>query len=232
MKNTLDITGTTSLGELVTYFPAITEKLNELHIDYCCQGDRSLEATVKEAGLSDGFIGEVREAYAKYIATPEKEPPVTELTDSQLIDRILAIHHQKERNLWTELDRLVNKILRVHYEHDKDLLLDLHRNFSLLKLELEEHFVKEEAELFPLMEGEDKTPEELARISNLIKELEAEHEGAGVIIKRIIKLTNDFTPPDFACNSVLAVYAKLHELADDIFLHIAKENSVLFKRYQ
>ena len=29
-----------------------------------------------------------------------------------------------------------------------------------------------------------------------------------------------------------AAYSKLHELADDLFLHITKENSVLFKRYE
>lgn len=65
----------------------------------------------------------------------------------------------------------------------------------------------------------------------MIHELEGEHEIAGQIIKRIIKETNDFTPPEYACPTMKAVYHKLHELADDIFLHIAKENSVLFKRY-
>jgi regulator of cell morphogenesis and NO signaling len=46
-----------------------------------------------------------------------------------------------------------------------------------------------------------------------------------------MKETDDFTPPEYACPTMKAVYAKLHELADDIFLHVAKENSVLFKRY-
>ncbi|WP_019850258.1 DUF542 domain-containing protein [Desulfitobacterium sp. PCE1] len=231
MKQTITINGQTELGELVTFFPAITSRLNDLHIDYCCQGDRSLESAIKEAGLSIDFIAEVQNEYNNYLAKPDKELPVTELSDEELIDLILDTHHLTERALWKELDKQVNLILLVHYEHGKDLMLNVHRSFSELKMELEEHFAKEEKELFPAMLKENKTPEDRAAIRALIDELEGEHDGAGKIIKRLIKETNDFTPPEYACPTVKAVYQKLHELVDDIFLHIAKENSVLFKRY-
>lgn len=232
MKQTITVNGQTHLGELVTYFPPITSRLNELHIDYCCQGDRTLEAVIKETNLTSDFITEIQNAYHDYLARPDKEIPVAELSDEQLIDLILEIHHLTERTLWKELDQLVNKILLVHYEHGKEQLLRLHRNFSELKMELEEHFAKEEEELFPAMRKTNKTSADRAAIHSLIIELEAEHEGAGQIIKRIIKETNDFTPPEYACSTMKAVYLKLHELVDDIFLHIAKENSVLFKRYE
>lgn len=232
MKQIIDISQETHLGELVTFFPAITTRLNELHIDYCCQGERTLEAAMKEAGLAADFITEVQNAYSDYLNRPDKELPVTELSDKQLIDLILEIHHQPERALWTELDKLINLILLVHYEHDKNLLLNLHRSFSELKLELEEHFAKEEKELFPAMLKADISDKERAAISELIQQLENEHEVAGQIIKRLMKETDDFTPPEYACPTMQAVYAKLHELVDDIFLHIAKENSVLFKRYE
>lgn len=232
MKQTITINGQTKLGELVTFFPAITSRLNELHIDYCCQGDRSLDAAIVEAGLTPDFITEVQNAYSDYLARPSKDLPVTELSDEELIDLILDTHHLTERALWKELDKLVNLILLVHYEHGKELMLNIHRSFSELKMELEEHFAKEEKELFPAMLKEDKTPEDIAAIRDFINELEGEHDGAGKIIKRLIKETNDFTPPEYACPTVKAVYQKLHELVDDVFLHIAKENSVLFKRYQ
>ncbi|MDD4689977.1 MAG: DUF542 domain-containing protein [Eubacteriales bacterium] len=231
MKHTITITEETRLGELVTYFPAITARLNELHIDYCCQGDRTLEEAAKEAGLGSDFIAEVQNAYSNYLIKPDNQLPVTELSDKQLIDLILEIHHQPERALWIELDQLVNKILLVHYEHGKELLLKLHHSFSELKMELEEHFAKEEQELFPTMLKSEITEDDKAAIRSLILQLEDEHDGAGKIIKRLMKETDDFTPPEYACPTMKAVYQKLHELADDIFLHIAKENSVLFKRY-
>jgi len=232
MNKTIEINGQTHLGELVTFFPDITSRLNDLHIDYCCQGDRTLDAAMMEAGLTADFVEEVKASYLSYLNRPDKTLPVTELTDRQLIDLILEIHHASERALWLELDGLVNKILLVHYEHGKDQLLQLHRSFSELKMELEEHFAKEEEELFPAMLREEKTDEDRAAIRSLLLKLESEHDGAGGIIKKIIRDTDDFTPPDYACPTMKAVYRKLHELADDIFLHIAKENSVLFKRYE
>jgi regulator of cell morphogenesis and NO signaling len=206
--------------------------LNELHIDYCCQGERTLEAAIEAAGITSDFITEVQNGYDEFLARPDKEIPVTELSDEELIDLILDTHHQPERVLLKELEQLVNKILLAHYDHDKNLVLMLHRNFNELKMELEEHFVKEEREIFPAMRKADKTPVERLAIRSIIQELEAEHDGAGDIIKYLMKETDDFTPPEFACPTMRAVYAKLHELADDIFLHIAKENSVLFKRYE
>ena len=232
MEQSFSINSQTHLGELVTYFPAITSRLNELHIDYCCQGDRTLEAAIKGAGLTSDFITEVQNAYRDFLTRPDKEQSVLELSDEQLINLIMEIHHQPERVLLKELDQLVNKILLAHYDHGKELLLMLHQNFSQLKMELEEHFAKEEKELFPAMRKLDKTPEERAAIRLRILELEGEHDGAGQIIKHLIKETADFTPPEYACPTMKATYSKLHELADDIFLHIAKENSVLFKRYE
>ncbi|MGI6112720.1 MAG: DUF542 domain-containing protein [Mahellales bacterium] len=232
MIRTINISGQTRLSELVTFFPAIATRLNELYIDYCCQGDRTLETAIKEAGLAPEFITEVQNAYKDYLARPDKELPVTELSDKQLIDLILEIHHQPERVLWKELDKMINLVLLVHYEHGKELLLNLHRNFSELRLELEEHFAKEEKELFPAMLKSDNSDEDLVEIRTLILQLEGEHETAGQIIKRLIKETDDFTPPEYACSTMQAMYLKLHELADDIFLHVAKENGVLFKRYK
>jgi regulator of cell morphogenesis and NO signaling len=231
MNETISINSQTKLGELVTFFPPITARLNDLHIDYCCQGERTLEAAIEAAGLTSDFITEVQNGYNEFLNKPDKEIPVTELSDAELIDLILDTHHQPERALLKELEQLVNKILLAHYDHGKELVLMLHRNFNELKMELEEHFVKEEKEIFPAMRISDKTLEDRLEIRSIILELEDEHDGAGEIIKYLMKETDDFTPPEYACPTMRAVYAKLHELADDIFLHIAKENSVLFKRY-
>lgn len=231
MTRTLEITEQTTLGELVTFFPAITPRLNALQIDYCCQGDRSLQTAMQETGLAADFLNEIQQAYQQYLTQEQTDVPVSESSDQELIDLILSVHHVPERALWKELDELVNKILLVHFKHDPERLLALHRCFSLLKMELEQHFAKEEKILFPALRLETKSEADLDKIKSLIAELEDEHDAAGQLIKQIIELTGHFTPPDYACPTVKVVYAKLHELVDDVFLHIAKENSVLFKRY-
>ena len=196
VKQYISINGQTRLGELVTYFPDITTRLNELHIDYCCQGDRTLDAAIEEAGLTQDFITEVQNAYNDFLAKPNKELPVMELSDEELINLIMETHHLPERALLKELDVLLNRILLAHYDHDKELVFMLHRSFGQLKMELEEHLAKEEKELFPAMRKSDKTQEEREAIRNNILELEGDHDGAGEIIKLLMKETNDFTPPE------------------------------------
>lgn len=231
-NKTIIIDKNTSLGTLVTYFPDCTTKLNDLHIDYCCQGDRTLAQAIKDHNLNDSFIVELNKDYQDYLNRPSKKMNVVDMNNKDLIDLIKEIHHVYERDLWEEITPLLNKIMVVHYEHGKDLLLELHHKFSLLRLELEEHFAKEECEIFPLMieysNGNEKDPALKAKVQELI----SEHETAGDIIKEILELTNHFTLPEYACPTFKATYAKMHELIDDIFLHIAKENSVLFKRFE
>lgn len=231
MKNILTISGNTSLGELVTYYPEVTERLTAHHIDFCCQGERSLEQAIMEAGLDQTFIDNIINDYQEYLLRPEKNLPVSELSDKELIEHIMEVHHVNERKLWKEIDPLINKILLVHYEHGKELLLELHHQFSVMRMKLEAHFAKEECELFPAILISDGSLTSKAHVRSLIKELEAEHDVVGDITKSILRLTNDFKVPDYACYTVIAVYTKLHELIDDIYLHVAKENSVLFRKW-
>ena len=60
--------------------------------------------------------------------------------------------------------------------------------------------------------------------------MEAEHDGAGDIIKEIKVLTNNSTPPSGACNTLRALYSKLEEYQDDLFQHIHLENNTLFPK--
>ena len=81
MTRTLEITEQTTLGELVTFFPAITPRLNALQIDYCCQGDRSLQTAMQQTGLDADFLNDIQQAYQQYLTQEQTEAPVSELSD-------------------------------------------------------------------------------------------------------------------------------------------------------
>ena len=40
-----------SLGEVVTVYPAVVKKFNDMELDYCCGGNKSLELALKEKGV-------------------------------------------------------------------------------------------------------------------------------------------------------------------------------------
>lgn len=56
----ITITNSTTLGTLVTFFPDITQRLNDLHIDYCCHGNITIGEAIKEHRLSPDFLGNYR----------------------------------------------------------------------------------------------------------------------------------------------------------------------------
>jgi regulator of cell morphogenesis and NO signaling len=151
-----------------------------------------------------------------------------ELKVKEMLDDLEATHHVTDRRLMAETEELLNKILIVHYPHHGELLTRLHHLYSGLKAELEEHFAKEERLVFPLMR-EHPHPEQA--VLDEVRALEAEHSGAGDVIKEIYQLTDHFTLPEDACPTFQRTYQVMEALFEDVFIHIFKENSIVFPEY-
>lgn len=73
-------------------------------------------------------------------------------------------------------------------------------------------------------------PAPFGTIANPIAMMERDHEDAGAALAQIRKLTNDFTIPEWACNTARALWHGLEELEADTHLHIHLENNILFPR--
>ena len=93
---------------------------------------------------------------------------------------------------------------------------------------------KEEFVLFPAikrLESQSNSDHPLASaIQSPISAMEHEHMIAGDLIKHIRSLTNDYTPPDFACPTYRITYQRLQEFDNDLTRHIHLENNILFER--
>jgi regulator of cell morphogenesis and NO signaling len=57
-----------------------------------------------------------------------------------------------------------------------------------------------------------------------------EHHDAGAALARIRALTDDYSPPDWACNTYRAMLDSLAHLERDMHQHIHKEDNVLYPR--
>jgi regulator of cell morphogenesis and NO signaling len=69
-------------------------------------------------------------------------------------------------------------------------------------------------------------------IQSPIAAMEDDHETAGVLIKEIRTLSNNYTPPDFACPTFRVTFQKLKEFDNDLMKHIHLENNILFQRFK
>lgn len=219
------------LGEVVSIFPGATEIFNRYKIDYCCGGHDTLEAALNENNL-DAYkiVEELNNKYEDFIKFNSEYKDWRKETPSSLVDHIVQTHHEYTKKKLKEIDSLLFKVLKVHFQHHSEELLKVHKYFGSLKTELEQHLIKEEEQLFPLIKIFDKAKDSitLSEINQLIRNTEDEHDAAGDILKELEKITRDFNAPEGACTSFKLLYTKLHELEKDLFIHIYLENSVLF----
>lgn len=220
------------IGEIVTKFPKSAEILKDYRIDYCCGGDRTLLTAIKEQNINESeILDKINSLYEEFKNKETGDRNWEAAPLGELAEHILNVHHAY---LWAELpiiSELTGKILRVHGEHHPELS-KVYKLFHSLKMELEEHLIKEETIQYPAIREYEKnrTKEALDKAVNITKELEDEHTGAGDILKELRKITNDFAVPEDGCNSYRLTYAKLAELEADTFEHIHLENNILFPR--
>ncbi|EHK2401140.1 iron-sulfur cluster repair di-iron protein [Clostridium perfringens] len=223
-----------SLGEVVTVYPAVVKKFNDMELDYCCGGSKSLEVALKEKGVDvDKFVEDLNKEFKEFKFENSQYVDWREKSSEELIRHIVETHHGETFRLLKEIDPLMVKVFRVHFSHGPELLMKVHSLFGKLKCELEEHLLKEENILFPLMIKYDKAKDEKEKkeIEEDIRIIVNEHEAAGDILKELAEVTDDYKVPEWGCISFKLLYNYLHDLEKDLFIHIHKENNILFPRY-
>lgn len=223
-----------TIGVIATNFPKSMDIFKDYNIDFCCGGNRPLIEAIGEQELNEAEVmDKLQEAYDKTINIENEEVDFSKLSYTDLIDHIVNTHHAYLQVELPKIGELVNKILRVHGQGHSELAR-VHKLFSNLRMELEQHLIKEEETEFPAIKEYERSnsKELLEKILGTMKKLENEHEGAGDILKEIRRITNGFTAPEDGCNTYRLAYIKLRELEQDTFTHIHLENNILFPRLQ
>jgi regulator of cell morphogenesis and NO signaling len=219
-------------AEVVKIFPKASDFFKNYRIDFCCGGDKPLFQVFEKKNLDgETVLAELNSLYEEWTKEDHEVIDWDSVPLSELIDHIVHTHHAYLEKELDPLGQFVTKIFRVHGAKHPHLK-ELHRLYHEFKLEMEEHSLKEEQEVFPLIKEYENNPsnELLKRIQIANGDLEEEHDAVGDILKRMREITNDFTPPADACNSYRITYARLLDLEADTFQHVHLENNVLFKR--
>lgn len=215
---------TTTLGDLVAANPAVARVLQAHGLDFCCHGERTLEAACAEAGV------DVDEVAARVAGTAvEGDTSWTSLAPDDLATHIVATHH---RYLWEELpllEQLAEKVATVHGERHPELA-EVRRLVAALRAELEPHLAKEEQVLFPAVAAlaAGDAPALAVPLSNPVRVMLREHDQAGELLARLREVTGGYAVPADGCASYRSLYERLEAVEADTHLHVLKENHTLF----
>ncbi|WP_422527133.1 iron-sulfur cluster repair protein YtfE [Serratia fonticola] len=210
-----------SLGALAIAIPRASKLFRDYDLDFCCGGKQTLEraASRKEMDL-DKLESQLAALAADSVDTRDwRLAPLAEI-----IDYILPRFHQRHREQLSELVLMAEKVERVH--GDKPTCpRGLAKQLNLIRLDLENHMMKEEQILFPLIkQGMGQ------QAAGPISVMEHEHDEAGEQLEVVKFLTNNVTPPEGACNTWQALYNGINTFISDLMEHIHLENNLLFPR--
>lgn len=223
------------IGEVVTEIPPSARFFDELGVDYCCGGDRSLREACAEENLDSETV--IRMLDARSNLKGDRVPSSTDWTSApigDLIDHIEQTHHAFLRRELPRLDELLAKVVSAHA--DKAPWLEpLQEVFSDLKPHMLRHIEKEETIVFPFIRqrlgkeiADDADP--IALGPQPTKMMEMEHDDTGEALERINDLTGGYEMPEWACGATEAMLDGLDALEQDTHRHVHKENNILFPR--
>ena len=223
-----------TVAEIVTKNIKTADVFKKNGIDFCCGGHVGVKDVCDKKGVD-----------YKQLKTDLEKVGVVETRSNDydswdldfLVDFIVNTHHKYVAEANDLIIQYSDKVAKVHGHHYAEVV-EINKLFHLIAEELQHHMQKEEMVLFPFIKkiaeiqksGLTYTPPPFGSIKNPISMMESEHDIAGDYIKKIAELSDDFTPPESACNTFRALYAKLEEYQNDLFQHIHLENNILFPK--
>jgi regulator of cell morphogenesis and NO signaling len=222
----------TPVGQWVAEFPEVSRIFEELDIDYCCGGGKSLAEACRARSRDPlDVVLQLHQAIAS--GEPQETEDWATASLATLCDHIEATHHAWLRRELPRLSDMIAKVVRAHADRHPEMR-EVQQVFAELRGELEPHMMKEERVLFPAirqMERAAQTPHfPFGSIANPIACMEHEHDDAGAALRRLRELTADYEPPADACTTYRVVLDTLARLEADMHQHVHKENNILFPR--
>lgn len=223
------------IGELVARDYRTASVFKKYSIDFCCQGNRTIEEACEKKNI------DTKKVLEDLVAIMEAKSEST--TDYQswpldlLADYIEKKHHRYVQEKTLEIQPYLDKICKVHGERHPELL-EIKEEFNASAGELAAHMKKEELILFPFIRKMTKAKLENTKVDaahfgtvkNPIQMMMNEHTVEGNRFRKIEELSNNYTPPLDACNTYRVSFALLKEFEQDLHLHIHLENNILFPR--
>lgn len=223
------ITSETTVGEIVRAMPARSRIFENLGIDYCCGGKKPLAEVCRAKGLDPATVVAMLLALDGAPDTVAANPDAMGL--SELCDHIERAHHDYLREELPRLDFMTRKVTAVHGDHEPRLH-EIRGVFESFNLEITAHTDEEEGVVFPKIRQLEAVNGDkdgiFAGLRAALVKLESEHQSAGAALARFRELTDNYTPPDWACNTFRALYDGLDQLERNMHQHVHKENNVLF----
>jgi regulator of cell morphogenesis and NO signaling len=223
-----------SIGQMVAEDYRAAAIFKKYHIDFCCNGNRSLDEACSEKSID---AHQLKQELNNLQTISTDDANYNSWPLDLLIDYIEKKHHRYVETAIGEIKPFLQKISAVHGERHPELLQV--RNLFLEGAgELTKHMKKEELILFPFvrkmtnlhLSGTTTGMPHFGTVQNPIKMMMQEHDTEGARFRTINELTNKYTVPEDGCTTYKVTLQMLEAFENDLHKHIHLENNILFPK--
>lgn len=231
----MNINNESIIGKIVAENYKTASVFKKYQIDFCCSGNRTISDATKKKNLNEEqLIEELQDAVS---TKSGGEIDFKGFPLDLLADYIEKTHHRYVDAKINEITPYLNKIVIVHGKNHPELI-EIEELFKESAQDLSAHLRKEELMLFPyirqLVKAElnnGRRPEtKLGNVTDYISLMEDDHSAEGERFRSISELTQNYNPPQDACNTYRVTFNLLQEFEDDLHRHIHLENNILFPK--
>lgn len=223
------------IGELVATDYRTASVFKKYNIDFCCQGNRTINDACEAKDLDGKLV--VSDLNELLNSKTDTALDYQSWPLDLLAEYIEKKHHRYVEQKTTEIKPYLEKICRVHGGRHPELH-EISEHFNATAGELAMHMKKEELMVFPFIRKMVKAKEAGTKVAmpNFesiqfpIQAMMDDHTNEGERFRLIDELSNNYTPPEDACNTYRVTFALLKEFEQDLHLHIHLENNILFPK--
>jgi len=231
----MNIQEKTTIGDFVTHDFRTAAVFTKYGIDFCCKGQRTIEEVCTKKNINETNL--LNDLNAVLATKNDTGIDFNSWPLDLLIDYIEKTHHRFVEEKTPVILQFLDKLCSVHGSNHPELF-EITELFKGSAEELTPHMKKEEMILFPFvkeMMNATKSHGSIGQpifvtVKNPIAAMMNEHEHEGERFKTIATLTNNYTPPEDACNTYRVTYAMLQEFEQDLHKHIHLESNILFPK--
>lgn len=224
-----------TIGEFVAQDFRTAAIFSKYGIDFCCKGHRTIAAVCDKKDIDSNEL--LEELNAVLATKNDSGIDFKSWPMDLLIDYIEKTHHRYVEEKTPVLLQFLDKLCNVHGAAHPELF-EINELFIGCAGELAQHMKKEELILFPFIkkmvkatfnqEAIQEPP--FGTVENPIAMMKHEHDAEGERFRKIVALTNNYTPPADACNTYRVTFAMLNDFEQDLHKHIHLENNILFPK--
>jgi regulator of cell morphogenesis and NO signaling len=214
---------TTSIYDIVMFFPQAIDVLDRYNLDYYCNGAKSFLQACEEANLD---AKSVWEDIQRTTYSPKSVNRSLEEWDPEILTDLILRHYGDLRERLPALKQVIENVYEENKKNPHPRIKNVYTCFNELADAMVLHSNAEEALLLKQIECMDR--KQITKIH--LAELDHEHRYIGSLIISLRQLTKNYATESFMSPSANLAWIMLQQFDRELTQRLHLENNILFPK--